>query len=129
VFYRENAASYYLPEAYAFTNLWVEFPWLALMVLIFSAIFYPMVGFEVRRTRRSDECGLLICIAPSYLAKHVAYFVCPCSRPLLQWSAGPFFSTALAIFMCCVNYSWLCQMLNMILPNLDLLQIMAGISE
>jgi ABC-type multidrug transport system permease subunit len=46
VFYREKAASYYRPEAYALTLLWVELPWLALQVLIFMAIFYPMVGFE-----------------------------------------------------------------------------------
>jgi ABC-type multidrug transport system permease subunit len=51
VFYRENAASYYLPEAFALSNLWTELPLLTLMVFIFTTIFYPMVGFEVR-TRR-----------------------------------------------------------------------------
>lgn len=35
VFYREKAASYYLPEAYAFSLLWVDIPWLALLVLVF----------------------------------------------------------------------------------------------
>jgi hypothetical protein len=36
VFYREKAASYYTPEAYALTLLWVELPWLALQSLVFN---------------------------------------------------------------------------------------------
>lgn len=52
---RPTVQSYYRPEAYVVALLFVEIPWLALQVLIYQAISYPMVR-EVAGLGRAVVC-------------------------------------------------------------------------
>ncbi|TVU11149.1 hypothetical protein EJB05_44716, partial [Eragrostis curvula] len=51
VFYREKASSMYSSMAYAIAQIAVEIPYMLTQVVIFSAIVYPMVGFQLTITK------------------------------------------------------------------------------
>ncbi|CAM0906093.1 unnamed protein product [Alopecurus aequalis] len=46
VFYREKAAGMYSPLSYAFAQALVEFVYSAVQGILYTVLFYPMVGFE-----------------------------------------------------------------------------------
>ncbi|KAL6900988.1 hypothetical protein ACP4OV_005664 [Aristida adscensionis] len=47
VLYREKAAGMYSTMAYAIAQVLVELPYMLVQVVIFSAIVYPMIGFQL----------------------------------------------------------------------------------
>ncbi|CAL5065164.1 unnamed protein product [Urochloa decumbens] len=51
VFYRERASGMYSSMAYVIAQIAVEIPYMFIQVFIFSAIVYPMVGFELTVTK------------------------------------------------------------------------------
>ncbi|KAL5229992.1 hypothetical protein ABZP36_028768 [Zizania latifolia] len=51
VLYREKAAGMYSTMAYAIAQVSVELPYMFVQVFIFSAIVYPMVGFEMTASK------------------------------------------------------------------------------
>ncbi|CAN6217162.1 unnamed protein product [Urochloa humidicola] len=51
VFYRERASGMYSSKAYVIAQIAVEIPYMFIQVFIFSAIVYPMVGFELTVTK------------------------------------------------------------------------------
>ncbi|KAJ4803787.1 ABC transporter G family member 45 [Rhynchospora pubera] len=46
VFYRERSAGMYSSLPYAIAQMLIELPYMIVMVLIFSLIIYPMIGFQ-----------------------------------------------------------------------------------
>ena len=85
VFYREKVASYYSPEVYALTYLWVDLPWLVIQTLLFQAIFYPMVGFQWSATPFFSTCLATLMAMINYLCEAVrgqgrgAHSTCMCA--------------------------------------------------
>ncbi|KAL5221098.1 hypothetical protein ABZP36_025811 [Zizania latifolia] len=51
VLYREKAAGMYSTMAYAIAQVSVELPYMLVQVFIFSAIVYPMIGFEMKASK------------------------------------------------------------------------------
>lgn len=51
VFYRERASGMYSSIAYVVAQIAVEIPYMLIQVFIFSAIVYPMVGFQLTVTK------------------------------------------------------------------------------
>ncbi|KAL6661918.1 hypothetical protein ACP70R_001302 [Stipagrostis hirtigluma subsp. patula] len=51
VLYREKAAGMYSTMAYAIAQVSVELPYMLVQVLMFSAIVYPMIGFQLRAAK------------------------------------------------------------------------------
>uniref|UniRef100_A0A0D9XAF4 ABC transporter domain-containing protein n=1 Tax=Leersia perrieri TaxID=77586 RepID=A0A0D9XAF4_9ORYZ len=51
VLYREKAAGMYSTMAYAIAQVSVELPYMFVQVFIFSAIVYPMIGFQMTATK------------------------------------------------------------------------------
>ncbi|XP_025875711.1 aBC transporter G family member 45 isoform X1 [Oryza sativa Japonica Group] len=51
VLYREKAAGMYSTMAYAIAQVAVELPYMFVQVFIFSAIVYPMIGFQMTATK------------------------------------------------------------------------------
>ncbi|CAL5090781.1 unnamed protein product [Urochloa decumbens] len=51
VFYRERASGMYSSMAYVIAQIAVEIPYMFIQVFIFTAIVYPMVGFELTVTK------------------------------------------------------------------------------
>eukprot|EP00267_Zea_mays_P044946 XP_020397175.1 ABC transporter G family member 45 [Zea mays] len=51
VFYREKASDMYSSMAYVITQIGIEIPYMIIQVFIFSAIVYPMAGFQLTVTK------------------------------------------------------------------------------
>nr|CAB3453027.1 unnamed protein product [Digitaria exilis] len=51
VFYREKSSNMYSSMAYVIAQIGVEIPYMLVQVFIFSAIVYPMVGFQLNVTK------------------------------------------------------------------------------